>query len=182
VTDLDSRERPDWSDVFFDADLPDGTSMDFELCTADTAAGLNSCVWSTSMNNKKKITVKGRGTCVANSDCQNVAGFGNGYCSEYGTCHFITEAKVTAEYKCPAQACPNGPSGPGNAEIATYCDTSTSRCVYTSQPGDVGETLPEGDNQKPYSRVRVTLRADDKAIRTPTLYSWYLTYYCLAVQ
>jgi hypothetical protein len=30
--------------------------------------------------------------------------------------------------------------------------------------------------------VRVTLHADTKAIRTPTLFSWYATYICQRVQ
>ncbi|HEX2679227.1 MAG TPA: hypothetical protein VHM19_21400, partial [Polyangiales bacterium] len=71
---------------------------------------------------------------------------------------------------------------PGNAVIATTCDTTKGYCVYTSQPGDLGKTLATGENGKPYGRVRITLHSDAQAIRTPTLFNWYITYYCLNQQ
>jgi hypothetical protein len=178
VIDPNSKNTVAWSDIFYDANIPDGTSVDFEICTADTAAGLTTCSWVPTAG-RQKVTVQAKGTCIDDSQCQGITGFGDGYCTAYGTCQFINAQKIAYDLPCTSTSgsCPNGPDIHGNV-IASKCDTSIGRCVYTSQPADIGETLPTGENGKYYARIRVTLHADPSASKAPTLYSWYVTYNC----
>ncbi|HEX7480561.1 MAG TPA: hypothetical protein VF331_22365, partial [Polyangiales bacterium] len=160
--DPNTKNTVAWSDIFYDADIPDGTSIDFQICTADTAAGLGSCSWYDPMTNsaKQRVIVSSKGSCLDDSQCQGIAGYGDGYCTR-GACQFIQAEKIAYDLPCTATSgsCPNGPVGTGGAVIATKCDTSIGHCVYTSQPADVGQTLKTGENGKYYSRIRVTLHS-----------------------
>ncbi|HKU36870.1 MAG TPA: C-type lectin domain-containing protein [Polyangiales bacterium] len=178
-----STELPRWRDLFFKADVPDGASIDFELCTADTEAALGSCVWSEG-GTRQKIVVTGGPDCSKDADCLNVPGKGNGFCSDFKTCQFITKPKVEWDVDCtkPSQ-CPTGPFGAGAYYLSSHCETSMGaygygHCVYHSVPVDIGSTLLENEDGKLFSKIRVKLHSNTAGNATPTLYEWYLTYTC----
>ena len=183
-----TNDLPTWSDLFFNADVPEGSSIDFELCTADTTAGLTSCRWSDGTSGtRKKITVRSKGSCTDNTQCRNVAGYGSGFCSA-GTCQFIQTPKIAYDVACTTDAaCPNGPLGAGDYLISSRCETTRGApgygyCVYTSQPADLGGTLLTGEQGRAYARIKVTLNSDSSGAVAPTLYQWYLTYFCKSAQ
>lgn len=178
-----STDLPQWSDLYFKADIPDGASIDFELCTGDTQAELDSCMWSdTSM--RKKVTVTAQGDCTQDSQCVNVPGKGNGFCSDYGTCQFIDKPTVLFDLPCADDTrCQNGIFGAADYVISSHCEKTPSaygygHCVYHSVPIDIGSTLLSGEDGKLYSRIRIKLRSNLLGNATPTLYEWYMTYRC----
>jgi hypothetical protein len=183
-----TNDLPQWSDLFFSAGLPEGTSMDFELCTKDKKEQLGGCVWSSSSpGSRKKVTVRAKGTCASNAECRGVPDYGDGYCS-LGACQFISEPKVAWDIACADNGpCANGPLGAGEFVIASHCELTRSaygygHCVYSSQPADLGATLPTGEQGQPFARVRFTLHADPAGSEAPTLYQWNLTYSCKSAQ
>jgi hypothetical protein len=183
-----TNDLPTWSDLFFNADVPEGSSIDFELCTADTQAQLAGCVWSDGTGaTRKKISVRSKGSCTDDSQCRGIPGYGYGFCSS-GQCQFIDAPKVAYDSPCTTDAtCPNGPLGAGDYLIASRCETTRGAvgygyCVYTSQPADLGGTLLTGEQGRAFSRIKVTLHADSTGNVAPTLYQWYLTYFCKSAQ
>jgi hypothetical protein len=183
VTDL-----PQWSDMFFSAGMPEGTSMDMEICTKNKAEDLAGCVWSNGgPGTRKKVTVRSEGTCNNDNQCRDVVGFGSGFCTA-GTCQFITEPKVAFDVPCSDQGnCPNGPLGAGDYVIASRCETNPAAygygyCVYSSLPADMGATLLPGEQGRPFARVRFTLHADSTRTQAPTLFEWNMRYFCKSAQ
>jgi hypothetical protein len=183
-----TTDLPQWSDLFFNAGMPEGTSIDAELCTKNKPEDLSSCVWSDGgTGTRKKVTVRSKGICASDAQCQDVAGYGDGFCAG-GTCQFITAPKVAYDVPCTNDgACPNGPLGAGDYVIGSRCETRRGEygygyCVYSSQPADMGATLPSGEQGRPYARVRFTLRADSTGNLAPTLYQWNLNYFCKSAQ
>jgi hypothetical protein len=183
-----TNDLPQWSDLYFNAGLPEGTSIDFELCTKTKQSDLASCVWSNgSTLTRKKVTVRTKGTCASNAQCLGVSGYGNGSCAS-GVCQFITQPKVAYDLACADNTpCPNGPLGAGDYTISSHCETTRGAfgygyCVYDSEPVDLGATLLAGEQGLPFARVRVTLHSDSAALLAPTLYQWNLTYFCKSAQ
>jgi hypothetical protein len=117
-----------------------------------------------------------------------VNGYGDGYCSEYGTCQFITAPKIAYDVPCATDAaCPNGPLGADDYLISSHCQKTPGAvgygfCVYTSRPADLGGTLLAGEQGRAQARVKVTLHSDSAQNVSPTLYQWYLTYFCRTSQ
>jgi hypothetical protein len=183
-----TNDLPQWSDLYFSAGLPEGTSVDLEICTKERKEDLVDCVWSDgTAATRKKVTVRSRGTCASDSQCRAVPGYGDGYCAS-GTCQFISEPKVAYDVACTDDSvCPNGPLGAGDYRISSRCEVTRGafgygHCVYTSQPADMGATLLTGEQGQPFARVHFTLHSDSTGSQAPTLYQWNLTYYCKSAQ
>lgn len=176
-----------WGDAYFHADLPEDTSIDFQLCTADSDADLAACDWDESRGGQRKVSVAAHGACSVDADCADVSGYGTGSCTA-GLCRFITPNKVWSDLSCSADSdCPNGPLGAGDYVIQTRCETDSSspsfgRCISTSPPLDLGSSLRVGQDGRPHAKVRITLNAHPSQASAPTLFDWYLTYRCQAAQ
>jgi hypothetical protein len=185
---FDTNDLPNWSDLYFNADIPEGSSIDFELCTADDPSGFGACNWWNGSNMRKKVSVRAKGVCTNSSQCRNITGYGDGFCSDYGTCQFVTPAKIAYDVPCGSDGmCPNGPLGAGDYVISSRCQrtpgaTGFGYCVYMSQPADLGGTLLSGEQGRAFARVRVTMNSDATGSVAPTLYQWYLTYQCRTSQ
>jgi hypothetical protein len=183
AVDLNSSSLPSWSDLYFNADIPQGTSLDFELCTAESSAALSSCVWNADGGPRPKITVSTYGACTTDSDCLNVPGYGSGLCTN-GSCRFINAAKIFPDLSCSDDSqCPNGPLGAGKYLIRSRCETTPGAygygaCVALSEPVDLGSTLLSSQNGQAFAKVHITFHSDELMTHTPTLYDWYLTYNC----
>jgi hypothetical protein len=182
---LESSMLPSWGDLYFDADIPDGTSINFELCTADTTAALSSCVWHADGSTRPQVTVSAQGSCSADADCFGNATYGNGLCTN-GTCRFINAPKIFPDIGCMDDTkCPNGPLGAGDYVIRSRCETNAGapgfgRCIALSAPADMGATLQSSDDGRAFAKVRITLNSNAIMTKSPTLYDWYLTYDCHA--
>ena len=153
----EANNLPAWGGLYYQAQLPQGTSIDFQLCTAATSAGLDACDWST----HKRATVSAAGSCSSDADCANIAGYGTGVCAS-GICQFIDPSKIWPDRTCNADSqCPNGPLGAGDTVIESRCETQMTapnfgKCLGVSQPIDLGATLNTGEDGLAYSRVHVT--------------------------
>jgi hypothetical protein len=184
--DLENSLLPSWDDLYFDAELPEDTSIDFELCTAETDAQLAACAWNGSGSTRGKVTATAHGTCSQDSDCADVVDYGSGACAAGGLCRFINPAKIYANSRCSDDSqCSNGPLGAGAYVIHSFCETTPGaygygRCVGSSEPVDIGSTLASGANGKFFSKVRITLHADRTLTKAPVLHDWYVTYSCHA--
>jgi hypothetical protein len=171
--DCQSNQQQDWSDLFFNADIPVGTSISFEMCTASDTAALASCSFSLIATVTSSLS-----TCASNADCRNIdlgGTFKDGFCGTGGQCQFIDPPKLSGPCSTDAD-CPNGSQN--GAIIASTCDIAVGRCSYRTPPADIAARLPPGDNGKPYARLRITLNPDAAGSKTPTLYEWYVQYYC----
>jgi hypothetical protein len=176
--DCNTTERQDWTDLFFDADIPPGTSVDFDMCTANSSAALDTeCVSASAFSRIARVTSM-PGTCFSNADCQDVDISGtvrDGFCGAGGECQFITPPKVA--YPCSSDAaCPNGDY---NGEFMTSSCVA-GECRFASPPAEITDNLMRQHQGRPYVKMKITLRANNDASATPTLYDWYLTYECRA--
>jgi hypothetical protein len=177
-TSCKTNDIQDWANLFFHADIPAGTSVSFDMCTADTEAELATCGTLARI----ATVTSAAAACANNSDCLgvNVGGtMRDGFCGAGGQCQFITPAKRTEMGSCTTTAqCENGSF---NGElIQSFCDAQ-HRCVYTSPPADIGNGLPMGQNGKPFVKLRINLQSDANGAASPTVFDWYLTYYCRAL-
>jgi hypothetical protein len=176
----ESTLLPSWGDLYFHADLPEDTSLDFQLCTADSEALLDACDWSSD-----KVSVTAHGVCTTDADCANVDGYGTGACVS-GLCRFVSPNKIWSSLLCTTDAqCPNGPLGAGDYVLTSRCQTDSSlagygRCIGVSPPLDLGALLGVGDNGKAFSKIHITFRANPAQTVSPTLFDWDLTYNCRA--
>jgi hypothetical protein len=173
--DCSTTVAQDWTDLFFKADIPQGTSILFDMCTAGSAADLASCSYS------RVATVVSAGACSTSSDCKNVNVGGvmrDGFCSTSGgQCQFITPPKLSVA--CSSNADCAVLNGPYNGEtISTFCNMTKHQCENTTPPAEIGNNLMQGQNGKPFAKLKVTLKADANASATPTLYEWYMQYVC----
>ncbi len=171
--DCTTNETQDWTDLFFKADIPPGTSIGFDVCTGDTPGDLSSCTYS-----HVATVTSATGACATNADCKNITVNGaltDGFCGAGGQCQFISPPKLSGFCTADAQ-CPNGSL---NGDIvASYCKTSANQCQYTTPPADIGGNLMQGQNGKPYVKMKVTLNANSDGSASPTLYDWFLEYVC----
>jgi hypothetical protein len=142
------NDLPDWSDLTWVATLPEGTSIQYEACAAETQTGLDTCTFST------VATVRASGSCTDSSQCAN------GYCGSNGLCQYITGTSCTSDAQCASSAvCIN------------------NLCTYAEQPADIAAAIALG-NHWPYLRLRITLNANSTHSYAPTLYKWTATYVC----
>ena len=171
------NRAPDWSDLYFKADIPSGTSITFSACTADDPADLAGCAYGT------LATVESFGqTCVTTGDCTGAmtpSGIRDGFCADNQTCQFIDPPKQAPFCTSDAE-CENGTLR--QHTVLATCDTSVNECVYQTVPIDIAAGLPSGDNFKPYINVQITLNADTQSAVAPTLYEWSLTYVCTNIR
>jgi len=111
-----SNERPEWSRLSWDATLPSGTSIVWQVCAAETRAELATCVPTT------LATVTGGGACTADSDCPD------GFCAS-NVCQFAIGPDCEDDNACGQ----NGVCRDGS-------------CRFTSLPIDPAPALTrEGD-------------------------------------
>ncbi|MDD9968663.1 MAG: PPC domain-containing protein, partial [Myxococcales bacterium] len=172
-----TNQFPNWTDLFFDADLPPGTSISFEACSAETEAALDGCSFGT-----VATVVSNGATCVVSGDCLGLDVGGvtrDGYCTSGGRCQFIDPQ--TSRPFCLSDADCDIGNYQGH-EIRSSCDLTTNECVYSTVPANIGAALELGTNLQPYLRSRVTLYSNSTASYAPTLYDFWITYECTNAQ
>ena len=171
--DCATNTSQDWTDLFFKADVPPGTSIDFDVCTGETEADLTGCTFS-----RVATVTSASGSCATNTDCKNLNDNGtlrDGFCGTGGQCQFITPPKESGFCTADNQ-CPNGLLE--GETVASYCNGGTNQCKFTTPPADIGSNLMDGQNGKPFVKMRITMNSDSNQSKTPTLYDWYMEYVC----
>ena len=144
-------DLPDWSDLSWNADVPDGTSVSFAVCTGDSAAAAENCTAPTPI-----CTITGSAqTCSMSTPCPT-----GSVCSAYGNCHRITGGSCTTNTQCTGGA---------------TCQSNV--CVYSNQPVDVGAALG-GRNYASNLRVRIGLTANTMTNTGPVVNNWSINYLC----
>lgn len=144
------NERADWQDLFWTADVPDGTFVKFSVCTAETEEELETCAPI------EVAALTGSGYCASNLDCPA------GFCASNGVCQTIYSANCSNDAECSSTA---------------VCDTSVSSCSYLGPPVYVGGLLGS-TNLLTYLRMYIELGANLQDNLAPTVYDWSLTYIC----
>jgi cysteine-rich repeat protein len=163
-----------WADLYYQADVPAGTSIEFDVCTGNDPTDLMS-----DCDYVRVATVTSlSGACSTHNECLNVMVGGierSGFCGAGGQCQFVSPPKQID--RCSTSA--DCEVGTRNGEWESSFCNPAGRCEYTTPPGDVATALDStGSNGLPYSQLRVTLRANSNASAAPTLFSWYMTYEC----
>lgn len=162
----------DWTNLFFKADMPAGTSINFDMCTADSSLGLATC----SYTRIATVTSSAVG-CRSNVDCKGIVSEGvtrDGFCGNGAQCQFVTPVK-REEYCTSDAMCPQGAYK--DFLIESHCDMTQSQCVYTTPPAEVGSALGT-QNGKAFAKIRIELRSNADASATPVLNTWNLEYNC----
>jgi hypothetical protein len=144
------NERPDWQDLIWTADIPDGTSVTFRVCTAETLAELADCDYA------EVAVVSGEGTCMTDADCPV------GFCAANGVCQAIVAGECLSDVHCP---------------LGATCDTAVGQCIYGGQPVYVGSVLGS-TNFFTYLRMNLNLTANLTTNEGPVIHDWALTYTC----
>jgi len=140
--------RPDWRDLSWSANVPDGTKISFGLCASDNAADLATCT-PTAL-----CTITGGKACTSDSQCTN------GFCSTEKNCQTVTAGSCTLDTDC-----------------ATGASCRGGKCTYFSQPVYVGGVLGTA-NYTSNLRMQIDLTANTTANTAPTVRDWSLSYLC----
>ena len=145
-------QRPDWHDLTWNADIPEGATVSFGVCAADDKTTLSSCTPT------PLCTVTGGRSCAQDSDCPD------GYCASTRTCHYVTGPRCSKDEDCTrGSSCRNGV------------------CKFAGQPVYIGDALDD-KNYTSNLRMQISLGANTTANTAPTVYDWSLNYFCNSAQ
>lgn len=168
----DGTLLPDWSDLYFTAEMPPDTTIEFEACAGDSIADLNACTLQT------VATVTATNVpCFTDAQCRGM----NGYCGPAGSgipsfyCRTISPPKQKGLCSTEAE-CPDGTLNDING-APLLGDCVSGECQYDSQPADLGAALG-ADNFRRYSRMEITLTPNAALTYAPNLLEWAATYVC----
>jgi hypothetical protein len=171
--DCSNTQQQEWTDLFYDADIPPGTSISFDGCTALDPSALKGCTYSHIATASSLLK-----SCTQNADCLGIdlgSGPDDGFCGASGQCQKLTPQKLGGTC-ADDDECPNGSLN--GKLIATHCDLTQKRCLYTTQPAALGSALAIGEQALPYLQLKITLNADATHGAAPTLYQWSAQYVC----
>jgi hypothetical protein len=143
---------PDWHDLNWTVDTPNGTSVSFAVCAANEADALGTC------DPKTLATITGGGACTADADCTN------GYCGTAGNCQTIT----------------GGSSCTLDTDCTTGSTCKSGKCYFSRQPVYIGGLLGT-TNYDTALRMRINLTGNTTDNTSPTVHDWNLTYVCNSV-
>jgi hypothetical protein len=145
------NEAPLWKALHWTGSLPGGTSIAWNICTADTAAGLDSCTLQPAV-----LATTGDG-CLTTANCT-----GNQFCNSDNLC----ESRI-------------GPSCADAAECGVGGACVNGKCMWQGDV-DVKPALVRSQQGKRFARVQVVMTANAARTRAPTVNSWQLNYTCTA--
>ncbi len=146
-------EAPLWKDLNWTADIPSGTTLTWNVCTANTIEELDTCTLQTA------AVVQTGGSCVNDSNCPN------GYCNDASLCEFAL-----------------GPPCGDDGECGSNGVCVSNRCQWTHNPIDVKPALLRSLQGKRHARVQALLQSNTARTRAPTVHSWGLNYTCTALE
>jgi hypothetical protein len=148
------NEAPLWQGLHWTGSVPGGTVMTWSVCTADTAAALDSC---TPQLAAQVTTANG---CLTDADCID------SFCNTDNLCETRLGASCTSATEC----------GVGGTCIGAV---GAQHCLWNGDV-DVKPALLRSQQGKRFARVRVAMQANAALTRAPTVNSWQLNYTCSA--
>jgi dTDP-glucose pyrophosphorylase len=152
-----TTERPTWENLYWTAELPAGTGLSSNVCTAESPQALENCTLLEVAN------VEGTTACSLDADCAQ------GFCAANGVCQVISSGTCVSTANCAG---------------GSTCDTDTNTCVFDGQPVFAGAVLniESGSlNSWAYLRMNIVLRANTTTNQGPVVHDWALTYTCYSV-
>jgi hypothetical protein len=149
-------QRPDWHDLTWSADVPQGTSVSFNVCASDKATDLQTCPLTT------LCTITGGAACTADSECG------------YGKCFKKSGAMTGNCQTVTANACAT------DAQCLSGSHCRASKCTFDVQPVYIGDVLGS-KNYAANLRMNVALTGNTTANTAPIVHDWSLTYVCSSV-
>lgn len=150
------REGPQWLSLVFDATVPDGTELAFELCGADSEAGLATCTFT-----PVATITHGATSCDEQNDCGS-----DGYCDPSGFCQRVRGAACESDMQC-------GTFG--------TCSMADRVCSYARNMVDLRQSAAQVAG-RPHARVRARLSANADRTQAPTLLRWTIDYVCTPLE
>jgi hypothetical protein len=141
--------RPDWSNLLWNATVPNGTSVTFAVCGGAKPADLDTCTPT------PVVTITGGAACSLDSEC----GVGSS-CAVSGNCQRITGRTCASSADC---------------RVGSTC--MSTQCVYSGQPVYVGSTLGS-QNFLPNLRMQIGMTANSADNLSPTVHDWSVNYVC----
>lgn len=162
----DDTERPIWEELSWDASLPEGTSVEFWVCTADEAADLDAACAG---DPRHAGTITYGGACVDHGGC------GRGFCVG-GQCHAIQGPPCEVDQDCGTN---------GRCATTCYWDVPSFLGQQPDPRIDLTPALSAGDNGAPASRqalkhmrVRLVLNANEDLSAAPSVFDWAARFTC----
>jgi hypothetical protein len=152
ATNCTGTQRPDWHDLAWNADIPEGTSIAFAVCAAEDKAQLGKCTPAT------VCTVTGGRSCSKDADCPD------GYCSAKYACQYVTGPRCNEDKDCTR---------------GSTCKAGV--CKFGGQPVYIGDVL-KNTNYTSNLRMQVGLTANTSANTAPIVYDWSVNYFCNSAQ
>jgi hypothetical protein len=152
-----TTERPTWENLYWTAELPVGTGLSFNVCTAETQEALETCTLV------PVADVSGTNECDDDADCAR------GFCAANGVCQVITSGPCNSNDNCSS---------------GSTCDAELDTCVFDGQPVVVGAVLnlEAGSlNSYAYLRMSIELQANTATNDGPVVHDWAMTYTCYSV-
>jgi hypothetical protein len=150
-------EGPLWLSLLFEAAIPAGTELAFEMCGADTESALANCTFS------PIATITRGAPCVEQNDCGS-----DGYCDPSGFCHRVVGVACDNDEQCGTfGTCAAGDNG--------------STCTYARNAIDLRQSAAQ-IHGRPRARVRARLSASSDRTQAPTLLRWTLDYTCTPLE
>jgi hypothetical protein len=146
-------EGASWRTLYWNALLPQGTRVVFEMCTGDSDQELADCTF------QQVVELVPGAPCNVQTDCGET-----GYCDVSGFCHQVIGAPCTLDEECGVfDVCSNG----------AVC--SPSRAAI-----DLRATALASLQGRRRAIVRIELYADAAGTQAPTIRDWRVDYACAA--
>jgi hypothetical protein len=142
-----------WRVLDWNATMPPGTRLTFEICSGDTDEELAQC------NFQQAVELQAGASCSAADDCGAA-----GYCDVSGVCHRVTGPSCMLDEDC----------GVRGTCVATGAGSvcSSARNAIDLKPAAIGL---QGRQR---ALVRVGLYANTDRTQAPTIRNWQLDYTC----
>jgi hypothetical protein len=147
-------EGATWRTLYWNATLPEGTRIAFEICGGDSDEELAQCTFH------RAFELVPGGPCSAQQDCG-----ASGYCDVSGVCHQVLGPTCVSDDECgPGGVCADGGAGPV--------------CSATQNAFDLrGAALAVAQGRR-RGIVRIELSANAAGTQAPTIRSWRADYSC----
>jgi hypothetical protein len=148
-------DRPIWSSLYWDAKIPAGTSLQWNVCSAETTNLLPGCT----LVNAGKVT--SGAACTSDPTCVD------GYCSSANVCEYVAGPSCTGSTA--------GECGTGGKCVA---DGAGKTCRWTQNPIDLVPSLNKGVQGGRHLRVSLVMNATSDTLKAPTVNDFHVEYRC----
>jgi hypothetical protein len=147
-------EGATWRALDWNATLPEGTRIAFDICAGDTDEELAQCSF------QRVLELAPGASCAAAEDCAP-----SGYCDVSGVCHQVLGPSCTLDEEC----------GPGGVCV----DSGAGRiCATASNAFELRLAALAAAQGRQRGIVRIELMANPSGTQAPTIRNWRVDYSC----